>query len=54
MTDQDHDGSHIKGLAINAIAKYWPWYLRENRVKQFITPIVRVKIGTKLRDFFSD
>lgn len=42
MTDQDHDGSHIKGLAINAIMKYWPWYIKNNRVKQFITPLVKV------------
>lgn len=24
MADQDHDGSHIKGLVINLIHKFWP------------------------------
>ena len=28
MTDQDHDGSHIKGLIINMIHYYWPSLFR--------------------------
>lgn len=28
MTDQDYDGSHIKGLLINFIEKYWPDLLK--------------------------
>lgn len=24
MTDQDHDGHHIKGLILNLIEKFWP------------------------------
>ena len=32
MTDQDHDGSHIKGLIINFIHKFWPSLLLPARV----------------------
>jgi len=28
MTDQDHDGSHIKGLLINFIHHFWPSLLK--------------------------
>lgn len=28
MCDQDHDGSHIKGLIINFFHHYWPNLLR--------------------------
>ena len=42
MTDQDHDGSHIKGLLINFISKFWPKLLRSDGfISQFITPIVK-------------
>lgn len=42
MTDQDFDGSHIKGLIINFIHQYWPNLLRENGfIKEFITPVIK-------------
>jgi DNA topoisomerase II len=42
MTDQDHDGSHIKGLLINFIHHFWPSLLRlPGFLQQFITPIVK-------------
>lgn len=28
MTDQDHDGSHIKGLLINLLHHFWPSLLQ--------------------------
>ena len=28
MTDQDHDGSHIKGLLINLLHHFWPSLLK--------------------------
>ena len=43
MSDQDHDGSHIKGLVINFIHHYWPeLFALPGFLQQFITPIVRV------------
>ncbi|KPA85188.1 DNA topoisomerase ii [Leptomonas pyrrhocoris] len=44
MSDQDHDGSHIKGLLINFIHCYWPNLLRiPGFLQQFITPIVKAR-----------
>ena len=43
MTDQDFDGSHIKGLIINFIHRFWPRLMRvDGFVSQFVTPIVKV------------
>jgi len=53
MTDQDHDGSHIKGLFINFMHRYWPELLRHNYLTEFITPIVKATHGAKTREFFS-
>ncbi|WOH04380.1 hypothetical protein DCAR_0623789 [Daucus carota subsp. sativus] len=42
MTDQDHDGSHIKGLLINFIHSFWPSLLKvPHFMIEFITPIVK-------------
>nr|CAG8492090.1 15863_t:CDS:10 [Entrophospora candida] len=44
MTDQDHDGSHIKGLIINFFDHFYPSLLKQpGFLKEFITPIVKVK-----------
>eukprot|EP00041_Stephanoeca_diplocostata_P032707 m.1055772 g.1055772 ORF g.1055772 m.1055772 type:complete len:1315 (+) comp24195_c2_seq5:303-4247(+) len=44
MTDQDHDGAHIKGLVLNFFHHFWPSLLqRGDFVGEFITPLVKVR-----------
>jgi DNA topoisomerase-2 len=42
MTDQDHDGSHIKGLVLNMFHAQWPELLKLGMVVSMLTPIVKV------------
>lgn len=43
MADQDHDGSHIKGLIINFIHYFWPSLINLNIfMYEFVTPIVKI------------
>lgn len=54
MTDQDHDGSHIKGLLINFIHYFWPTLMRNNGfLKEFVTPIIKATKGDTVHSFFT-
>ena len=54
MTDQDHDGSHIKGLIINFLHCYWPQLLKSGDfLREFVTPIVKVTRNRVSTPFFT-
>ena len=54
MTDQDHDGSHIKGLIINFLHCYWPSLLQvPNFLQVFITPIVKCTRASVQHTFYT-
>lgn len=54
MTDQDHDGSHIKGLLINLIHAWWPSLAKlDGFLKEFFTPIVKVSKGKLQQAFYT-
>ncbi|XP_004074154.1 DNA topoisomerase 2-beta [Oryzias latipes] len=53
MTDQDQDGSHIKGLLINFFHHNWPSLLKHTFLEQFITPIVKATKNKQELSFYS-
>lgn len=56
MTDQDADGSHIKGLFINYMHTFWPQLLKGNQfLDEFVTPIVKAtrRGGGESKSFFT-
>eukprot|EP00927_Polykrikos_kofoidii_P065326 TRINITY_DN6109_c0_g2_i1.p1 TRINITY_DN6109_c0_g2~~TRINITY_DN6109_c0_g2_i1.p1 ORF type:complete len:1935 (-),score=346.71 TRINITY_DN6109_c0_g2_i1:397-6201(-) len=54
MTDQDFDGSHIKGLIINFVERWFPSLLKlPGFLKEFVTPIVKATRGDVTQTFFT-
>jgi DNA topoisomerase-2 len=59
MTDQDPDGSHIKGLVINMFETFWPELLQiDGFIKSYNTPIVKTwkttnKNKNNVKNFYS-
>ncbi|CAJ1084130.1 DNA topoisomerase 2-beta isoform X2 [Xyrichtys novacula] len=53
MTDQDQDGSHIKGLLINFFHHNWPSLLKHTFLEEFITPIVKATKNKQEVAFYS-
>lgn len=55
MTDQDLDGTHIKGLCINAIQSQWHDLVEACDFMGFMnTPILKAKKGKHERSFYND
>ena len=54
LTDQDVDGSHIKGLLVNFIHYKWPALIkREGFISSFSTPIVKASKGKNIETFYN-
>ena len=54
MSDQDTDGSHIKGLVVNFIHHFWPSLFKmEGFLKQFITPLLKATKGRETHSFYT-
>ena len=54
MTDQDLDGSHIKGLCVNIFDTLWPSLLRNNFLAFMNTPIIKARKGAQELLFYND
>lgn len=53
MADQDHDGSHIKGLLINFLSR-WPSLLKlKGFVTSLVTPIVKATKRKQVKKFYN-
>ncbi len=53
MVDQDHDGSHIKGLLINYLGCFWPELLECGFVCGMLTPIIKAFKNEQHKNFYS-
>jgi len=53
MADQDHDGSHIKGLLMNLFHAEWPGLMRDGFLCTLLTPILKAFKGKSAISFYS-
>ena len=54
LTDQDEDGSHIKGLIFNLFESLWPsLYHYDGFLNTMLTPVIKTKLKSKEKAFYS-
>jgi len=53
MADQDHDGSHIKGLLMNLFHTEWPGLMHSGFLCTLLTPILKATKGKTTLSFHS-
>jgi DNA topoisomerase-2 len=53
MADQDHDGSHIKGLLMNLFHAEWPGLMKTGFLCTLLTPILKATKGKTTISFYS-
>jgi len=53
MADQDHDGSHIKGLLMNLFHAEWPGLMKAGFLCTLLTPILKATKGKTTLSFYS-
>jgi len=53
MADQDHDGSHIKGLLMNLFHTEWPGLMQMGFLCTLLTPILKASKGKSVFSFYS-
>ncbi|KAL3140495.1 hypothetical protein ABBQ32_005081 [Trebouxia sp. C0010 RCD-2024] len=54
MTDQDHDGSHIKGLIMNYFHTFYPSLMKlPGFLIEFITPVIKARKGRQTLAFYT-
>ena len=53
MADQDHDGSHIKGLVMNLFHILWPSLLELGYLCTLLTPLLKASKGSQVVPFYS-
>ena len=53
MADQDHDGSHIKGLLMNLFHAEWPTLMQAGFLCTLLTPILKASKGSQCVAFYS-